>query len=690
MIIIINNLVNNLLIFLLHVIIIFPLDKVMKNRYFFENKIPFTITIIAFILLLNFTLSSYRNESGNLRLTETIKKNLLQDLSTFGQKCEHLTYKLELLYQQQIELEEVQEVFHQLKKTYKKTEYLIEYLDPDIAKNINGAPIPKVAIDHQPYLALNITKPAFVTFLPEGLQVLEEILFAEDISSEAIKDALSLTYRMNEKIKLFHNNLLGQILTDKQILESLREQIIRLMTMGITGFDTPAAGETLQNAKISIEPVLQVLMLYHEISSGDEKVQITQCINYLEQAIDYLQQNQDFDSFDRLFFTREIADPAYGAVTLFLHLKLKNKESNISKPVNDLAISLFNKNFLHPEYYAKQDQLISDPELIGLGKFLFFDPVLSSNNQRSCSSCHDPARAFTDGRKQSLAFNPSGNLQRNSPTLINSIFSAAYFWDSRVQYLQDQVPDVVNKVDELHGSYDEVVKILNQSKEYKSLFKKVFPEPSDNSITVNKINRAIAAYVQSLVALNAPFDKYMRKETSEYTLEADRGFNLFMGKASCGTCHFPPVFSGTVPPRYIESETEVLGVPTVPDFKFPVLDTDSGRAGVVPAEFFLHSFKTPTVRNIELTAPYMHNGSFSTLEEVIEFYDLGGGTGIGLDVPNQTLPPDPLNLSPQEKQDIIAFMLTLTDTTHTTSIPHRLPSFSKNSPLNKRKVGGNY
>jgi cytochrome c peroxidase len=298
--------------------------------------------------------------------------------------------------------------------------------------------------------------------------------------------------------------------------------------------------------------------------------------------------------------------------------------------------------------------------------------------------------AFTDGMPKSLAFDFKGNVRRNSPSLINAIYSTAYFWDGRTEYLQDQVTDVLNKVDELHGTYEEVVHKLKMSKEYKELFKNAFKDQPEKDININKINRAIAAYIQGLVALNSPFDRYIRKESEDLNIEAIRGFNLFMGKASCGTCHFAPIFNGTVPPRFMESETEVLGVPASADLSNTVIDSDSGRAEFIKARELLHSFKTVTVRNANLTAPYMHNGVFETLEELIDFYDLGGGQGIGLEVPNQTLPPDQLNLCEQEKKDLKAFMISLTDTTATTSIPTKLPSYSKNSELNKRIVGGKY
>ena len=139
------------------------------------------------------------------------------------------------------------------------------------------------------------------------------------------------------------------------------------------------------------------------------------------------------------------------------------------------------------------------------------------------------------------------------------------------------------------------------------------------------------------------------------------GFNLFMGKAACATCHFAPVFNGTIPPKFGESEFENLGVTKTNDFENPQLDDDPGMYYPYEVEERRYFFKTPTVRNAELSAPYMHNGAYENMEQLMTFYNLGGGAGMGLNVEYQTLPPDPLELSEREIKAVIAFMRTLTD-----------------------------
>ncbi|MNQ90012.1 Cytochrome c551 peroxidase precursor [compost metagenome] len=140
-----------------------------------------------------------------------------------------------------------------------------------------------------------------------------------------------------------------------------------------------------------------------------------------------------------------------------------------------------------------------------------------------------------------------------------------------------------------------------------------------------------------------------------------KGFNLFMGKAKCATCHFMPLFNGTAGPSFSNTEGEVLGVLQDPKAQIPVIDSDEGRYNWTKMDVLKFAFKTPTLRNIALTAPYMHNGAYQTLEEVMDFYNKGGAAGMGITLENQTLSPDPLNLNKKEIQDIIAFLKTLND-----------------------------
>jgi len=234
--------------------------------------------------------------------------------------------------------------------------------------------------------------------------------------------------------------------------------------------------------------------------------------------------------------------------------------------------------------------------------------------------------------------------------------------DSRADILENQLGEVVHNAEEMKGSLKTSVVDLKNSLQYSQLFKKAYPEEKE-PVNTFTIANAISSYVRSLQSFNSRFDQFIRGNESKLSSAEKKGFNLFAGKAKCATCHFIPLFNGVTPPFFNETESEVLGVPQTKDKKKPVLDPDEGKFNFTKASIHKYAFKTPTLRNIELTSPYMHNGVYSTLEEVMEFYNNGGGKGLKIAPPNQTLPFDKLNLSKKEINDIIAFMKTLTDTT---------------------------
>jgi cytochrome c peroxidase len=243
-------------------------------------------------------------------------------------------------------------------------------------------------------------------------------------------------------------------------------------------------------------------------------------------------------------------------------------------------------------------------------------------------------------------------------------YQAAQFWDVRAPTLEKQIHHVVNGPGEFGTDFLSVLERLKKHPGYPARFGEAFPHIETDPIAVGTVTKALAQFMRSLARFDSPFDRYMRGETNRLAPAVRRGFNLFAGKALCATCHFAPTFGGTVPPRYLETETEVLGVPKT----FPAppgaalqLDSDPGRFPIHYAPPFLHSFKTPSLRNVALTAPYMHNGSMKTLEDVMDFYNAGGGLGLGLNVPDQTLPSDSLGLTKQEMDDVVAFMKALTD-----------------------------
>ncbi|KAA6439502.1 cytochrome C peroxidase, partial [Dyadobacter flavalbus] len=225
--------------------------------------------------------------------------------------------------------------------------------------------------------------------------------------------------------------------------------------------------------------------------------------------------------------------------------------------------------------------------------------------------------------------------------------------------LEDQAADVIHNKKEMHGSMQDIARLIGSDAEYIKLFRKAYP--GINAVPPAYIQNSLAVFVRSINPFNSSFDRYMRGDKQALTLDERKGFNLFMGKARCGTCHFVPLFNGTVPPDYQRTESEVLGVTMNTDWKNPRLDKDAGRGAHNHFPQWQHAFKTSTLRNVSKTAPYMHNGAYASLQQVMEFYNQGGGAGLGLPIPNQTLASDKLRLTKAEINLVIKFMKCLTD-----------------------------
>jgi cytochrome c peroxidase len=182
------------------------------------------------------------------------------------------------------------------------------------------------------------------------------------------------------------------------------------------------------------------------------------------------------------------------------------------------------------------------------------------------------------------------------------------------------------------------------------------PDRADSAITGLEVRLALAAYLRTLNAMDSRFDRAVRGDTMAMTDAERRGLTVFLGRAKCGTCHFMPLFNGVTPPFYRTSEAEIIGVPATGNLDKPTIDPDVGRSNVEDNLINRFAFKVTSLRNVALTAPYMHNGVFRTLDEVIEFYDRGGGVGIGLTLPYQSLPSTPLELTRDEKRDLVALL----------------------------------
>lgn len=583
-------------------------------------------------------------------------------------------------------VEKLQVEFIKVRKAFKAWEYLGEYMDPQFVKdNVNGAPLPK----------LERNTFGIVVMQPKGMQQIDDLLFSNSLH-DSKDELLAHTDKLISVLNDYNN--LPVYIYDRIVFEATRTAFVRLNSMGLTGFDVPGSGNSIPDAITVLQTIEQDMLLYKTLFEKTDKAATQTFYSSLSKSITYLQQHNDFDKLDRLEFLTNYLNPLFEKMLLLhrssgVEMLHETTQAHLLPPYNHQANNLFANDFLNPFKYIGLPQELYTAELVELGKTLFYDPVLSSKNNRACASCHNPARAFTDGNPKSTALDFDGTVERNAPTLINCVYSERFFHDMRTEALESQIEHVLTNRKEFDTDMLAIIDKLKDSKEYREMFEVGLKNYQGEKISGQGITFALSAFVTSLRGFSSGFDKYVRGEVSTIEPSVRRGYNLFMGKAVCGTCHFAPVFNGTVPPRYEESESEVLGVPQNPYAKVPVLDPDLGRAkGMLKDNAYFHeySFKTPTVRNVALTAPYMHNGSYKTLEDVMDFYNKGGGDGIGIKLEHQTLPFDSLSLNKQEIHDIIAFMKSLTDTSGMTSIPKSLPKFEKQAALNKRKIGGDY
>lgn len=572
------------------------------------------------------------------RPAQSVKLAFMEDVNDLDSAVSQLQQVIRTRQSDQV----VETAFRRARLAFKRTEFLTAYYNPETTRSLNGPNIPDVDDD----LRINA---------PEGFQVLEELLFpALDSANrtEAVQQAAVIRSNVNRLRKISENNEL----TDSHIFDAMRLEVFRIISLSITGFDSPIAFYSLPEAASALERMQQQVGYYDLLKQdADLAGRLDQTFT---RAINTLRSARSFDSFDRLGFISQQANVLSGL--------LLDAQNALAVPVftenrllSTTARTLTDSGVFNPNYFVNLDEQQPTPARVALGEKLFVNPILSGNGNRTCASCHQPDKAFTDGETKSLAVGSNGRQTtthrtlRNAPTLVNASFQAVQFADSRVVFLEDQASDVIQNEQEMHGSLPETVKSLRQNAEYRALFANSYKD----GITEQTLKNAIASYIRSLTSLDSRLDTYFRGQTAALTAEEKQGFNLFMGKAKCVTCHFFPLFNGTVPPAYQETESEVLGTPATIAGKH--VDADVGKFVLTNREPHRYAFKTPTVRHVAKTAPYMHNGVFRTLEEVVDFYDKGGGNGLGFNLPNQTLPFDKLDLTKPEKKALVAFMKVL-------------------------------
>ena len=507
---------------------------------------------------------------------------------------------------------------------YKKIEAFLEYFFRSSSTIYNRPP------------KFEAEEPDMEYQSPIGLQVIESLLYDTHPDHKTLLDQAKAVESSASDLPALLYDFKA---TDQQLLESLRLELIRIIALDITGYEAPRLKTGIRESRAALEAFSLSLQPYLQKSKHADSLQY-----FLNKTVNLLKDDQPFDTFDRLGFLKDAALPLQRQLGLLI--REKGMLLNTNKAINYAADDILSPDAIPPAAAAAVTGSPA-PSLITLGRQLFSDPSLSTNSKKSCASCHNPERSFTDGLPSSIAFDGHHLLDRNAPTLLYSGFQYNQFWDGRARTLEDQIRTVLYNPNEMNADTASLTKHGG----------------------IETTIKALAAYVRSLRPMNSRFDQYLRGKPT-LTDKEKAGANLFMGKAQCATCHFIPLFNGLIPPYYTQTEFEVLGTTKTDNFSAVAktrlqLSPDQGRFKIYPFPFYRGAFKTPTVRNSAQTGPYMHNGAFHSLESVLEFYNKGGGAGLGLDVPDQTLSPIPLHLSTKEINNIILFIHTLTDSLNT-------------------------
>jgi cytochrome c peroxidase len=285
------------------------------------------------------------------------------------------------------------------------------------------------------------------------------------------------------------------------------------------------------------------------------------------------------------------------------------------------------------EYFFTPDDNPLTADKIELGRRLFFDRRLSTDGRVSCASCHRPERAFSGGVSRSNGVHGRRGT-RNAPALINRAYGRAFSWDGRTTSLEEQVLRPFQRSDEMDLTPDAVDARLRADADYRELFQRTFGGPP----TVDDVSRALASFVRAQRFGNTPFDRYQAGDAEALSPEATRGFALFRSRANCSTCHLSPTFTDEA----FHNTGVSWGAGDLGRFRVTGKDADRG------------AFKTPTLREVARTSPYMHDGSLPTLNVVVEFYSRGGRRNPFLDKEIK-----PLALGDGERRDLVAFLVSL-------------------------------
>jgi cytochrome c peroxidase len=637
------------------------------------------ITLLFFVGIIAIVILSFRqNENANSYISyyhqqlysfQSSEKELLNIINKSDLKTDS-------------NLQDIKRSIQTTRNKLKGMDFWFRYLNPLSHKKING-PLP---VEWETEVFEKFEKP----YKREGAGLTLAAQYLDEEQKNKIVLANLIQQSIDAVESYSHDSIVKELNSYHHFYLCNRLYLLNLATIYTTGFECPTPESIIPELRSMLIETNKIYNLFNESYTSTSLIQ-----NYLTLYNNTIQfanaQPDNFENFDHYTFIRDYINPLFALNQQMILLYKVQSRNLIDYSLNKQATSIFSKSLYFGQnpkgiFNRVQDEAIL-AEIDKLGKLLFYDPILSGNNERSCASCHSPTQFFTDTfSTTSLAYDHHSFLSRNTPTLLNAQYNHLLMADGKHYTLQMQTKAVVSNTEEMGCSENEMLEKILSCKEYKKAFTKLLKyTPQEKEITAEHIASVITFYYSKYSKYYAPFDEAMNKQTSA-TENVQKGFNLFMSKAQCATCHFAPQFNGVKPP-YIGSEFEVLGVPE--NINFTALSNDKGRYAINPSSETLNAFRTGTVRNSAYTKPYMHNGVFTTLEEVIDFYDAGGGAGRGLNVSNQTLSSDSLHLSIEEKKYLIAFIQSLNENIQFEEAPKELP-LSINKQLNTRKVGGTY
>jgi len=564
----------------------------------------------------------------------------------------------------------------------KAVDFWLRYLEPRAYKRING-PLP---VEWETEVFEKFEKP----YKREGAGLtLAEICLDEKAPEKEV--LCDLLIQSKNAISVFRSDSILEILhTPDHFFFANRLFLLNLAAIYTTGFECPDERNTIPELEFMLRSTRHI---YTSFTASYPTFTLEEKYFMLyDRMIQFVSEQQRMSSgFDHFTFIKDYVNPLFSLNQALIKKYNLASHSYLDYALNDDASTIFQKDL-----YAGQNRKgvfisVTDEEdlreIEEVGRILFYDPILSGNAKRSCANCHKPTEYFADTTAATnLQLDGIGRIERNSPSLVNAVHNHLLMLDGKHYSLQNQGKDVLLNPIEMGGSKEDILNAVMSCKSYKRTFEKLAKlTPEYPGVTIDHIVSAITYFYSGFSDYPAQLDLAMNNEAI-LSEESVRGFNLFMSKAECATCHFIPQFNGVKPP-YVGSEFEVLGVPS--SIAYENLSRDAGRYKINPATETASAFRTGSIRNSSFTAPYMHNGIFRNMDEVLDFYNGGGGAGHGLDVPNQTLSEDSLHLTTEELHCLKVFIQTLDEKIVFPNPPAELPA-SKLEKFNGRKIGGEY